>query len=114
MSTIITDNLSPSTGNTSLILDHDIDNLSLFRSDVNPQAVIVVGANSLYESFSFQALLFWVTLIFFYVRSGSQMGFGTSIVVSWASRMKGTSVASISSTPTRRDSSNSPGSSLEH
>lgn len=55
-------------------------------------------------SFSGQVLHFSVLL---YARSGSQLGFGTSIVVSWASGMKGTSVASISSAPTRRDSSNS-------
>jgi hypothetical protein len=58
MSTIITDYLAPGTGNIGLILDHNIDDSPLFRSDANSQAVIAVNADGLYEFFTFQALLF--------------------------------------------------------
>ena len=59
MCAIITDNLSPDAGNTDLILDHDIGDLSLFRSDANPQTVIAVNTDGLHEFLTFQALLFW-------------------------------------------------------
>ena len=58
MSTIVTNYLSPGTGNIGLILHHYIDYLSLFRNDANPQAVISVNTDGLYEFLTFQALLF--------------------------------------------------------
>ncbi len=51
MRAIITDNFSPDTSNIDLILDHDIGDVSLFRSDADSQAVIAVNADSLYEFF---------------------------------------------------------------
>jgi len=54
MCAIITDNLSPGAGNIGLILDHNFDDLSFFRSDANPQAVIAVNADGLYEFLTFQ------------------------------------------------------------
>ena len=54
MCAIITDNFSPYTGNIGLILDHDIGDLPLFRSDANPQAVIPVNTDGLYEFLTFQ------------------------------------------------------------
>lgn len=59
MSTIVTNYLSPGAGNIGLILDHNIDDLPLFRSDANSQAVISINTNGLYEFLTFQALLFW-------------------------------------------------------
>jgi hypothetical protein len=47
-------NLSPGAGNIGLILDHNFDDLALFRSDTNPQAVIAVNADGLYEFLTFQ------------------------------------------------------------
>ena len=56
MCAIITNNLPPDVSDTSLILDHDIDDLSLIRINANPQAVITVTADSLYEFFTFQII----------------------------------------------------------
>ena len=54
MCTIVTDNFEPGTGNIGLILHHDIDDLSLFRTDSNPQTVISVNTDGLYEFLTFQ------------------------------------------------------------
>jgi len=54
MRTIITDNFAPGAGNICLILNHYIDDLSLFRTDSNPQTVISVNTDGLYEFLIFQ------------------------------------------------------------
>ena len=59
MSAIVTNDLSPGTGNIGLILHHDIDNLPSFCTDSNPQTVISITTDGLYEFLTFQALLFW-------------------------------------------------------
>ena len=59
MRTIVTNYLSPGTGNIGFILHHDIDYLTLFCSDANSQAVISVNTDGLYEFLTFQILLFW-------------------------------------------------------
>ena len=64
MSTIVTNDLYPDTGNLGLILYHDINDLSLFCGDANSQAVIPVNTDGLYEFLTFQALLSLYVLSF--------------------------------------------------
>jgi len=56
MRTVVTNYLSPGAGDIGLLLDHNIDDSSLFRSNANSQAVIAVNTDGLYEFLTFQAI----------------------------------------------------------
>jgi hypothetical protein len=57
MCTIVTDNFSLGAGNIGLVLHHNIDDLALSCTDSNPQTVISVNTDGLYEFLTFQAHL---------------------------------------------------------